>query len=76
MQELARRKISNRITEKKISGVKLLAHSFCVVCLGGRGREDKEEEEEEKHKELSFRNSKLESVTVQMYSKFSACLYF
>ena len=60
-------KVSNRTTEMKINGVKLRAHSFHFVCLGGGGgggedEEEEEEEEEEKHKELSFRDSKLESV--------------
>jgi len=75
MQDLVIGKVANRTTGKKISGVKLLAHFFHVVCLGGGGRED-EKEEEENHKELAFRNSKLESVTEQMCWKFSAWLYF
>jgi hypothetical protein len=72
MQDLVSGQVSDR-TEKKISGVKLLTLSF-HVCLGGRRKEDKEEEE--KHNELAFRNSKLESVSEQIYCKFSACLYF
>ena len=65
MRYLVSGKVSNRTNEKKINGVKLLTHSFHVVCLGGGGMED-EEDEEEKHKELALSNSKLESVTEQM----------
>jgi hypothetical protein len=50
-------KVAKRTTERKISGVKLLTHSFHVVCLGrgegggggGGGEDEEEEEEEEKH---------------------------
>jgi len=39
MQDLVSGEVSNRRNEKKIVGVKLLAYSFHVVCLGGGGRE-------------------------------------
>jgi hypothetical protein len=61
IQGLVSGKVSKRTTEKKISGVKLRAHSFHFVCLGERGGVG-EEEEEEMPKDLSFRDSKLESV--------------